>query len=254
MSAAVPKFMACIQALTLTPTGLTATEVAKQTGLSRPAAVRLLDALVEDSVVVRDNRSKKYRLGLLLYEWASKSAHAVTPLTIARREMIRLTASTQRGYHFFVLEDSDAVMLEGTEWVDGEALSIPVPTHIAWYQTASGKAIAAFSSPEIQRRLLAQLEMALRNTQRVQQVIDELDRTKERGYAEARGEWREDIYGLAVPIFDIDGYALAAIGAITSAAELNGESAGALLSPMFATSGKISAYLGYHAPQLAVIA
>jgi DNA-binding IclR family transcriptional regulator len=254
MSAAVPKFMACIQALTLTPTGLTATEVAKQTGLSRPAAVRLLDALLEDSVVVRDNRSKKYRLGLLLYEWASKSAHAVTPLTIARREMIRLTATTERGYHFFVLEGGDAIMLEGTEWIDGEALSIPVPTHMAWYQTASGKAIAAFSAPEIQRRLLGEMEMKVRDGQKVEQVVGELDKAKERGYAEARGEWREDIYGLAVPIFDIDGYALAAIGAITTAAELNPASTGSLLSPMFGTSSKISAYLGYHAPQLSVIA
>ena len=82
----------------------------------------------------------------------------------------------------------------------------------------------------------------------------DVDRAKERGYAEARGEWHENVYGLAVPVFAINGYALAAIGAVTTAAELNSDPAATLVPPMLAASGKISAYLGYHAPQLSVLA
>src|SRR5439155_15051189 len=111
-------------------TGLTASEVASRTGLSRPAAVRLLEALVSDSIVIRDPRTKKYHLGLRLHEWATKVAHALTPLSIARRELIRLTSDCRRSFYLFVLEETDAVMVECTEYLDGQALTKPISTHM----------------------------------------------------------------------------------------------------------------------------
>src|SRR5438445_2538654 len=132
--------------------------MASRTGLSRPAAVRLLEALVSDSIVIRDSRTKKYRLGLRLHEWATKVAHALTPLSIARRELIRLTSDCRRSFYLFVLEETDAVMVEGTEYLDGQALTKPISTHMLWYVTASGKAIAAFSPEDIFKSLMDRVD------------------------------------------------------------------------------------------------
>ena len=68
MASAIHKTFKCIEALARSPAGLTVSEVASVAGFSRPAATRLLDGLLADTIVIRDPKSKRYRLGLRLYD------------------------------------------------------------------------------------------------------------------------------------------------------------------------------------------
>jgi IclR family transcriptional regulator, KDG regulon repressor len=43
-------------------------------------------------------------------------------------------------------------------------------------------------------------------------VLEELEKTRARGYAANRGEWRETVFSMAAPIFDAQGHCCAALG------------------------------------------
>jgi len=226
---------------------LTVSTAATITGLSRPATNRLLDGLSEDSIVVRDLKTKRYRLGPRLYEWANMAIQASTPINIARKEIISLSMETGRQCTFLVLNDLETVIVERCEPIDGVPVNRPVRTSLRmWYETGTGKAIVAFSSPETRQSMLERtykhpgLKPPLR-----EDLETELDDVLARGFAISRDIRPAGQVGIVVPIFDKSCYAVAAVGSFMAAEDLEDEAGMALVSKMTATAARISHYLGF---------
>lgn len=244
MASSIEKTFRCIETIASSPAGLTVSEVASVAGLSRPAATRLLDGLASDSVIVRDETTKRYRLGLRLYEWAIAAMQASTPINIARKEVLKLAMDMDREFNLLVLEGADVVLLERFEDVDGIVLSRPVPGRRAWYLTATGKAIVAYSP-----NLRALLDKAAKGNgagpDAPADLADQLAKVRERGYALSHDVRNQGSVG--VPVFGQSGVAVAAIGAFLSADE-EGAAGEAVINQMQVTAERISHYLGYRSP------
>jgi DNA-binding IclR family transcriptional regulator len=244
LASSIQKTFRCIETIANSPAGLTVSEVAHVAGLSRPAATRLLDGLAADSIVVREESTKRYRLGLRLYEWAVSAVQASTPINIARKEVLKLAMDVGREFNLLVMEGTDVVFLERFEDVDGIVLSRPVAGRRAWYLTATGKAIAAFSP---NARVLA--ERAARGNgaapDTVKDLAEQLATVRERGFALSHDVRKQASIG--VPVFGQTGVAVAAIGSFLTPDEDEAH-LDALLTPMFATAERISHYLGHRTP------
>jgi DNA-binding IclR family transcriptional regulator len=243
LASSIQKTFRCIEAIANSPAGLTVSEVAHLAALSRPAATRLLDGLATDSIIVRDEVTKRYRLGLRLYEWSIAAMQASTPINIARKEVLKLAMDVGREFNILVLEGDDVVLLERFEDVDGIVLSRPVPGRRAWYLTAAGKAIAAFTP---QARVL--LEKGSKNGGNAEPPADlmqQMDTIRVRGYALSHDVRNQ--HSIGVPVFGQSGLAIAAIGSFLLPDE-DETNIGTLVSQMFATAERISHYLGYRSP------
>jgi DNA-binding IclR family transcriptional regulator len=226
------------------PGGLTVSEVAVLAGFSRPAATRLLEGLTADSILIRDPKTKRYRLGLRLYQWATAAVQAGTPINIARKEFVKLSIELQRECNFLVLEDLDVVILERCETVDGVALNRPVSGRRIWHQTASGKAIVAFLPPATARGLIDL--SARRNGEKpgwAEEISAELEVVRQRGYALSRDVRESGTIG--VPILGQAGHAVAAIGSFIEGSELEAGPSATIVGAMTATAARISHYLGH---------
>lgn len=247
MASAVQKAFKCIEALARAPGGLNVSEVAATAGFSRPAATRLLESLRDDAIVVKDPLTKRYRLGLRLYEWANIAVQAATPINIVRKEFIRLSMATGRECNILVLEDLDIVFLERCEVVDGVPLNRPSVGRRVWHQTASGKAILAFSPPALQKSVLERTAKLSDPPPPDQAgLLRELDEVRGRGYAVSSGPIRPDgTLGLGVPILGQSGYAVAAVGSFVPADELDQSTGTTLVSQLMAAATRVSHYLGY---------
>ena len=254
MASAIQKTFKCIEALARSPGGLTVSEVASVAGFSRPAATRLLEGLTADSIIIRDPKSKRYRLGLRLYEWSTAAVQASTPINIARREFIRLSMEIGRECNFIVLEDTDALLIERSEDVDGVPLNRPVPGRRIWYQTATGKAIVAFSEPAAVKSIM---ERTFKRKNIPPQdpvaLAQELDDVRERGFATTSGVRPEGFVSVGVPVLGHAGYALAAVGTFTSVAELESVTGAAMVAQMKAAASRVSHYLGYETEITALV-
>lgn len=247
MATVLQKTFKCIEALARSPAGLTVSEAASITGLSRPATNRLLDGLSEDSIVVRDTKTKRYRLGPRLYEWANVAIQAGTPINIARKEIISLSMETGRQCTFLVLNDLETVIVERCELVDGVPVNRPVQARRRmWYETGTGKAIVAFSAAETCQSILERTykRPGLKPPERENLEV-ELDEIRLRGFAVSRDIRPAGQVGIVIPIFDRSGYAVAAVGSFMLAADLEDEAGMTLVSKMTATASRISHYLGF---------
>jgi IclR family pca regulon transcriptional regulator len=243
----IEKTFKCIEVLSGLAEGLTVSETASLTGLSRPATNRLLESLYEEGIVFRDGKTKRYRLGPRLYQWANVAMQATTPVNLARREIIGLCLETGSQCNFLVLNDIETVIVERCDLIDGVPVNRPVQTSPRpWYQTGTGKIIVAFYSPDARQRILERTykQTALKPPPR--EVIEaELEAAQVRRYVVTPDHRVAGQSGVVVPIFDHTGYAVAAIGAYTRADTLEHEAGLALIASMTATASRISHYLGF---------
>ena len=257
MASAILKTFNCIEALSRSPQGLTVSEVAAIAGFSRPAATRLLEGLTADSIIIRDAKSKRYRLGLRLYEWANAAVQASTPINIARKEFIKLSMEIGRECNFIVMEDTDAILLERSEDVDGVPLNRPVKGRRVWSLTATGKAIVAHSEPAKARavieRTLKRKDLKDMAPHFLDELTAELAGVRERGFAVTTGVRPEGFLSLGMPILGHSGFAVAAIGTFMPVAELDTDAGMNVVAQMKATCSRVSHYLGYETETAALV-
>jgi DNA-binding IclR family transcriptional regulator len=254
LATAIQKTFKCIEALARSPSGLTVSEVAAVAGFSRPAATRLLEGLTADALILRDPKSKRYRLGLRLYEWSTAAVQASTPINIARREFTKLSAEIGRECNFLVLEDTDAVLIERSETIDGLAINRPIPGRRAWHLTATGKAIVAFSEHGAAKAILERtFKRADPPEQSRAELEAELEEVRRRGYAVTVGMRPEGFASVGVPLLGHSGFAVAAIGTFLPLVELESEAGASVLSQLKATVSRVSHYLGYETETAALV-
>ena len=75
--------------------------------------------------------------------------------------------------------------------------------------------------------------------------LEELKQIRERGYSINKGEWRRSVRGVAAPIFDHCGRAVAAIGISGPAHRLSLELLEELAPTVKSAAAEISSQLGY---------
>jgi DNA-binding IclR family transcriptional regulator len=245
LPSAVQKTFKCIEALSHSPLGLTVSEVAAVAGFSRPAATRLLEGLMAAEIILRDPVSKRYRLGLRLYEWSNLAVQASTPVNIARREFIKLSTEIRRECNLLVLEDLDAVLVERAEDVDGVPVNRPVPGRRRWFLTATGKAMVAFSPPATAAALIERTRKLKDAPPNVDELAAELVTVREQGYAINVGMRPEGLLSLGVAIIGQAGNPVAAVGTFMPESDFESDEGASVVAHMKATASRISHYLGY---------
>lgn len=178
------------------------TEIATRTGLSKSTAHRLLAVLVERRFVQRhDNR---YMLGRALFELGAlvpdcrprSLREAAVPL------MTDLYASTRATINLAVLEGSEVLYVEKLYG----AVSVATPARVGGRMpamcTGVGKALVAFSSPEVIAEHLALPARRLTPHTVVHRglLAEQLNKARETGVAHDREESQLGIRCVAVPI------------------------------------------------------
>jgi IclR family KDG regulon transcriptional repressor len=225
--------------------GLTVSEVAQVAGFSRPAATRLLESLMTDSIIVRDPQSKRYRLGLRLYEWSNLAVQASTPVNIARREFIKLATEIRRECNLLVLEDLDAVLVERAEDVDGIPVNRPVPGRRRWFLTATGKVMVACLPEGTAATIIERTRQLPDAPSDIEALVAELPVIREQGYAVNVGIRPEGMLSLGVSITGQSGIPVASVGTFMPVSDYESEEGANALVHMKATASRISHYLGY---------
>ena len=190
-------------------------ELSIELGTAKSTVSRIARTLEAEGFLERAPNSERFRLGLKLWELGSQvMGH--------RRDFPRLARRHLREIIERIDESAQAVILDGTEAVYVETADAlrSIRTHAAIGQrfpltcTGTGKALLAFQSDTFIASLLAgKLKAYTRRTVTdPAELRGELQRIRKRGYAINRGEWREDIGGIAAPVFDHAGAVVGALG------------------------------------------
>jgi IclR family transcriptional regulator, KDG regulon repressor len=228
------------------PLGIT--DLSRQFGLAKGSISRLVATLTQQEFLTRDPETAKYRVSMKVWELGNGAMSRFDVRAVARPVMAELNAATQETVHLTVLTEADEMVfldkLDSTRAVrPNVVLGAPHPV----YCVANGKAVLAFLP---KARVDSVLRVKLRKftdmtITRKAELLAHLDKVRRLGYAVNRGEYRTDVSGLAAPICNHTGFAVAALGISVPSSRMTPELIADLAPRLVKSARQISQVLGY---------
>ena len=224
---AVSRLFAVLRALGNCPDGSErVTQLAQQVGLSQPTTHRLLRSLMEEGMVEQDLRSKRYRLSLEFFALAARAGQSGNLRDVVRPSLLRLSASLGDSLFLLARSGFDAVCLDRSEGpYPIRTFTGDIGGRVALGVGQGSLAILAYL-PEEERETVIRYNLPrLRDFHLYDEVMlrSEIDTVRRTGYAARNTGVLEGMAGLAVPILDRDGRAVAALSVATISDRLSAD-------------------------------
>ena len=216
---AVSRLFAVLRALGDTVEGgERVTQLAQHIGLSQPTTHRLLRSLMDEGMVEQDGRSKRYRLSLDFFALAARAGNSGNLRELVRPALLRLSASLGDSLFLLALSGFDAICLDRSEG------PFPIRTftgdiggRVALGVGQGSLAILAFL-PEEERDTVINYNLPrLKDFHLYDEVFlrSEVENVRKLGYAGRNTGVLQGMAGVAVPILDREGRAVAALSVAT---------------------------------------
>lgn len=190
---------------------LSLAEICAKTGYPRSTTHRLLAAMREVGFIEQDRERDFYRLGLRLFELGNT---VLANLELNREGRVIVDALhrlTSRAVHLAVFDGHRAVVIQRTE--AEPMLSNTMVENSPVHCTSVGKAILAHQPEDVVERVIsAGLEQFTETTITEPAAFrDELEQTRQRGYAIDNGEHQPGLRCIGAPIRNQTGAVFAGI-------------------------------------------
>lgn len=190
-------------------------ELSAEVGLSTSTTFRLLASLLSYRYVQRDEQSGQYRLGLASLELARAFYEGSDLRGAALEDLRALRDDVKETIHLAVLDEMEVVYLEKlpglyTIGMMGSRVGGRAPA----YCTGVGKALLAYQDAAMVSEFFGGNGLPRYTDKTITSVGDllkELEKVRERGYALDNGEHEHDVRCVAAPIFNMGGEAVAAL-------------------------------------------
>ena len=192
-------------------------ELAARSGLPLSSTHRLVRQMSDHGLLdVEDGGSVKP--GLRLWELVSRNAPTLELRTVALPFMEDIQQVLRQNVNLAVLDGQDALFVERLSRpgsvVNRATVAGRLPVHIS----SAGLALMAFQPRDVQAGYVAR--QALAGAAAEDELRQRLADTSRNGYAQLAGAIDAETWGIAVPVLDPRGHALAALGVVVPLAEI----------------------------------
>jgi DNA-binding IclR family transcriptional regulator len=224
------------------------TEIGRMMSLPKGTVHGIVRTLSKMGYLRQDPATRKYRLGLKIYELGAILADSLEINEKAASPVLRLVNRTRLTSRIAVW-DGDSVLL--TLNIDPryhDSFVKQIGPRIPAYLSATGKAFLAFLEPDQIKDYFAHTELVshTRNTiTQKRQLQRELASIRRRGYSEDREESTPGVACLGAPIFGRDGRMEAAISLSGDPDRIFGGQKNDLVDLLLKTAGEVSRSLGF---------
>ncbi|GIE99939.1 IclR family transcriptional regulator [Paractinoplanes rishiriensis] len=184
------------------------------TGVTKPAAYRILKTLDQRGYVVRDEVRREYSLGPALLGLSRAARNSTDLVRICRPAMQALHDEFGETVNLGVVTHGQVVYLDAIESVQRLRTTVHIALRDKVHTTALGKAVLAALPPPVVREQLAEADWTASTPNTVlsaEALLAELDRYRAQGYAIDNEENEVGSRCVAAPILDGAGRPVAAI-------------------------------------------
>ncbi len=245
----VDRAMKVLDAFTAETPELRLTDLSNRLGIPKPQVLRIVSTLEQGGYLERDPQTKRYRLGIRLFQLGALVQRQMDIRRIAQPWLRSLAAETQETVGLFVPDSYGPVCMDVIDSPKGLRVFAQVGRRMPWNAGTAAKVILAYL-PDEQRETILARDAFKRFTP---QTITEPERLREiceaircRGYHIAIRDLDDDALGVAAPIFNHEGQIA---GAISIGAPVSRTSEGDLArysTLVREAACAISRQLGYH--------
>ncbi len=233
-----------LQLLAQASNGYTLSEVGRHLGVHKSTASRLLAALEDAGMAVRDPLTNRFHLGLRIVTLAGSILSRLDVLRISEPLLRRLAEATQETVNLGVRFGNEVVNVG----------QIPSPNILRSYDWIGES--APLHSGALARALLAHLEraemevyLATANAEGAElkpaEFWSAIEKIREQGYEINRGELSPDVYAVGAPIFDRRGQCCAGLAVAGHRERFGDDRLPELIRQVMETAATVSHQLGY---------
>jgi len=207
------KGLSIIELLAHSDRAMGLTEIAVALDLAKSNVHRLVQALTEARYIVRDETSGRYTAAIKLWELGSAVLARLDLRVHAQDVMDRLLEQTRETVHLSILDGDEVVYVHKLDSPNPVRAYTQIGGRAMAHCVATGKAMLASRSPMVLERMATSLAPRTPSTiVDPSQFLHEMARIRTQGYAINKGEWNENVYGIAAPVTDVSGNVVAALG------------------------------------------
>ena len=223
-------------------------EIAHRLGFPVSTTFRLLETLRLRGYVTRSQESGRYQVGIRAFEVGSGFVVENMLRDLADPEMRRLVASFNEAVNLAVLDGREAVYIHQIEGNHVVRFFTRLGARVPLYCTGVGKVLMAWGPQDLVVRLLDQapLQAFTPNTHtRAPDLLAELARVRELGFALDDEERELGVRCVAVPIRDRNGSVVAAMSLSAPAVRLPAQVLGRAQPELIRAANAVSSRLGW---------
>lgn len=246
---AVDRALSVLEVLGASGDGATGvTRMARELGVSKSTAYRLLAALAEHDLVVQDQRTKKYRLGWGLYRLAHQVLDRSEVHEAARPFLERFGRLNDTYVNLAAREGTELILIECFAPNNGLIIQNSLGLREPLYCTSLGKAL--LWDFELEELLSLFTGVAFRRfTEHTLATVGDLHAdillSRERGYALDDREYLSEIRCVSCPVRDHTGAVVAAVSTSGLAEDYQGQPLVGYVSRLRSLAIGISQALGF---------
>ncbi|MDR1875485.1 MAG: IclR family transcriptional regulator [Synergistaceae bacterium] len=223
---------------------LSMTEMAQMLRLPLGTASRILNALAEENLLVRDERTRLYQLGVECLRMGKIAKLSGSLRTCALPFMKNLRNRFNETVNMYVREGHMRVCYAQCETASPLKRSIPLGARFPLGAGAAGRCLLAWAPKEFVLEVIAELRPFTENT-----VMDKekiwalLERTKRERYSLSFAEREKGVAAVAVPLFDAQDSVCASLSIAGPDIRFMKETVEEMIVALKETSVKLSAIL-----------
>jgi DNA-binding IclR family transcriptional regulator len=208
------------------PMPLSVSEIAGRLRMTKPSTSRMMKTLLAAGLVSRDEGTRKFSLGLRLWEFGGSVLANIDVRRVALPTMAEGVIKIGRPMSLAVTDGLHVVHIERVAQEEGVVLAMPMAIRAPLHAVAVGKVLLAYSPARfvdtaVRRGLTAYTSRTITSETA---LMKELATIRITGLAFNSGEMQGASYGIAAAIRNPAGSAVAALGVSADEAELNVES------------------------------
>ncbi|MDW7649946.1 MAG: IclR family transcriptional regulator [Bacillota bacterium] len=247
---AVERALKILIVLAETGTPLTLTQIRDQASLNISTAHRLLHTLMNDGFISQDKDTGKYMLGLRTFEVGHAALYSMDIRTTARPFLQELVDRCNETTNLAILDQDEVVYIDQIESLNMIKIFARVGSRGPAHCTGAGKALLAhLTEREVERFLQNKMPLGYYTEYTILDPVkfkEEMARIRKKGFALDNGELEEGVRCVAVPVWDFENKAIAAISVSGPDTRLTDAFIEERLIPeVMAAADKISERLGH---------
>lgn len=213
-AATAVKALDLLELLSTDRAGIGLNQLSRHVGSSRSSTVRLLAALQQKGLVIRDRASGRYRLTLRILELGTALLDQLDLPELARPHLQALSQEAGETAHLGVLEGWSVIFVGKAEPLNPIRLHARVGLRAPSHCTSLGKVLTAALAPEELAQYLAEYEFGRLTEHTITSptaFAEHLRVVRARGYATDQEEHRLGIACVGAPVFGHTGDVVAGV-------------------------------------------
>ncbi|MGH2474739.1 MAG: IclR family transcriptional regulator [Candidatus Limnocylindrales bacterium] len=221
---------------------VSAADLAADLGVDRSTGWRLARSLEGIGWLQQDRHTRRYRLGLRLFELGTRALDGFDVRAEARRVMAELVSATGESADLAVRDGDAAVFVDTIDGTNEVRAFTRSGQRAGLHAIAAGKVFLAHMTPTevdtyLRGPLVAYAPATITDPATLRDVIE---LTRHRGWGDNRGELNPEAGGLAVPILDADGACVAALGLNVPLMRMGEENVTRLIGELLAATRRLT--------------